>query len=662
MPKLDGMNPGPVRKLLAELRQAAKEMRSVDARVTQLLSNAGLSAKTTYRPAQVADDVDKMIRDVEARLALLEKEEKQKKPSVTTPDAMGEKKPADDPGAKPEDSAKSNGKGEAERRGSGGDAPGGKGEAERRGSGEGPAGGKGEPGESGGKGEAERRGSGGDAPGGKGEPGESGGKGDAERRGSGEGAGGGKGEPGESGGKGEAERRGSGGDAAGGKGEPGESGGKGETERRGSGEGAGGKGGCEPDGAKPDAAGDARTDKGGDRADAGKGAGGDAIPDTDGKDHPDDMPASSGLRVIEVDGVKVVTGSLQPPSEAYLRWLEQNMDRIQPFGMPGAEDGRLGAPDGGGPRPDGDAGRMEPTTPGAGPAGDSAGTGGTDGAAGRADAPSDASRYPITDREVAGVESAGSPGAERGGAVSAQDAFARGDVSIVNRDGVSLMPYLEGSGTGDGATGGSTGTGGTDGAAGRADAPSDASRYPITDREVAGVESAGSPGAERGGAVSAQDAFARDDVAIVDRDGVSLMPYLEGSGTGDGAAGTDVNGRQERAEPAGGARSGDGTATARYGEPYPAARGAALGQESGPFASRDGITLMPYVEGSATADGAAGTETGARQGQGEPGGGASAGARTDGTGTGGAGAAGDGRADGGGRCDGGERPGRSLEA
>jgi len=578
MPKLDGMNPGPVRKLLAELRQAAKEMRSVDARVTQLLSNAGLSAKTTYRPAQVADDVDKMIRDVEARLALLEKEEKQKKPSVTTPDAMGEKKPADDPGAKPEDSAKSNGKGEAERRGSGGDAPGGKGEAERRGSGEGPAGGKGEPGESGGKGEAERRGSGGDAPGGKGEPGESGGKGDAERRGSGEGAGGGKGEPGESGGKGEAERRGSGGDAAGGKGEPGESGGKGETERRGSGEGAGGKGGCEPDGAKPDAAGDARTDKGGDRADAGKGAGGDAIPDTDGKDHPDDMPASSGLRVIEVDGVKVVTGSLQPPSEAYLRWLEQNMDRIQPFGMPGAEDGRLGAPDGGGPRPDGDAGRMEPTTPGAGPAGDSAGTGGTDGAAGRADA------------------------------------------------------------------------------------PSDASRYPITDREVAGVESAGSPGAERGGAVSAQDAFARDDVAIVDRDGVSLMPYLEGSGTGDGAAGTDVNGRQERAEPAGGARSGDGTATARYGEPYPAARGAALGQESGPFASRDGITLMPYVEGSATADGAAGTETGARQGQGEPGGGASAGARTDGTGTGGAGAAGDGRADGGGRCDGGERPGRSLEA
>ncbi|GGM85681.1 hypothetical protein GCM10010106_35890 [Thermopolyspora flexuosa] len=560
MPKLDGMNPGPVRRLLAELRQAAKEMRSVDARVTQLLSNAGLSAKTTYRPSQVADDVDKMIRDVEARLALLEKEEKQKKPSVTTPDAMGEKKPADDPGAKPEDSAKSKGKGDAERRGPGESAAGdGKGESS-------------------GKGEAERRGSGGDAAGGKGESGESGGKGEAERRGSGEGAAGGKGESGESGGKGEAERRGSGGDAAGGKGESGESGGKGEAERRGSGEGAaGGKGGCEPDGAKPDAAGDARTDKGGDRADAGKGAGGDAIADTDGKDHPDDIPASRGLRVIEVDGVKVVTGSLQPPSEAYLRWLEQNMDRIQPFGMPGAEDGRLGASDGGGPRADGAAGRMEPTTPGAGTAGDPAGAAGTDGAGGRAEAPSDASRYPITDREVAGVESAGSQGVERGGAVSTEDAFARGDVSIVNRDGISLMPYLE------------------------------------------------------------------------------------GSGSGDGAAGTDANGRQERAEPVGGARAGDGAATARYGEPYPAVRGAALGQESGgPFASRDGVTLMPYVDAPATADGAAGTETGARQGQDEPGGRASAGARTDGTGTGGAGAAGDGRADGGGRCDDGERPGRSM--
>jgi len=553
MPKLDGMNPGPVRKLLAELRQAAKEMRSVDARVTQLLSNASLSAPTTYRPVQMADDVDKMIRDVEARLALLEKEEKQKKPSVNPPDAMGERKPADDPAAKPDD-AGSKSKGEAERRGSGEGAggkgepgeSGGKDESDRRGSGEG-AGGKGEPGDSGGEGEAERRGSG-EGAGGKGEPGDSGGKGEAERRGSGEGAGG-KGEPGDSGGKGEAERRGSG-EGAGGKGEPDDAGGKGESERRGSGENAGGKGGCAPDGTQPDASGDGRTDKG-DRADAGNGG---AIPDTGGKDHPDDIPAGGGLRVIEVDGVKVVTGSLQPPSEAYLRWLEQNMDKIQPIGMPAAEDGRLGTPDGAGPRPDGPAGRMEPAAPDAG------------GSAGDGAGPSDASRWPITDREVAGVE----PGAQHAG---------------------------------------------------------------------------------NGGAANAEDAFARDDIAIVNRDGVTLLPYLDNAATGDGAAGADANGRQERAEPTGGARP-----DARYGEPYPSARGAALGQEGGPF-TRDDITLMPYLDGPA--DGAAGTGAAASQGQGDAATGAAAGARTDGTGIEGA----DGRADGdGGRCDGGERPGRSMGA
>src|SRR5690606_33033386 len=96
MSKLDGMDPGAVRGLLAEIKQVAKKMRTVDARVGRLLSTAGVPVQTTYRPSQVADDAEKLARDVETRLTLLEKEEKQKNRSTKTPDSMGGAKPADD--------------------------------------------------------------------------------------------------------------------------------------------------------------------------------------------------------------------------------------------------------------------------------------------------------------------------------------------------------------------------------------------------------------------------------------------------------------------------------------------------------------------------------------------------------------------------------------
>ncbi|MFG1875298.1 hypothetical protein ACGFIV_10715 [Sphaerisporangium sp. NPDC049003] len=87
MGKLDGMDPKLVRDLLAEVGRAGTQMRTVESRITQLTSAAGLSVPATHRPAQVADAGDTLVKDVGARLVLLEKKEKQNDP-VTGPKGM----------------------------------------------------------------------------------------------------------------------------------------------------------------------------------------------------------------------------------------------------------------------------------------------------------------------------------------------------------------------------------------------------------------------------------------------------------------------------------------------------------------------------------------------------------------------------------------------
>ncbi|MEV1240638.1 hypothetical protein [Nonomuraea sp. NPDC049750] len=73
MGKFDGMDPKLVRDLLAEVKHAVTQMRSVEGRVGQVMSGAGLATQTTHRPVQVADAAEVMVRDVTARLGLLEK-------------------------------------------------------------------------------------------------------------------------------------------------------------------------------------------------------------------------------------------------------------------------------------------------------------------------------------------------------------------------------------------------------------------------------------------------------------------------------------------------------------------------------------------------------------------------------------------------------------
>ena len=73
MGKFDGMDPKLVRDLLGEAKRAAEELRRVEGRVGQIMTGAGLATQTTHRPAQVADAADKMVKDVTARLGVLEK-------------------------------------------------------------------------------------------------------------------------------------------------------------------------------------------------------------------------------------------------------------------------------------------------------------------------------------------------------------------------------------------------------------------------------------------------------------------------------------------------------------------------------------------------------------------------------------------------------------
>ncbi|MFI6298695.1 hypothetical protein ACIBEJ_44405 [Nonomuraea sp. NPDC050790] len=75
MGKFDGMDPKLVRDLLAEVKQAAGELRTIEGRVTQVMSGAGLATRAMHRPGQVADAIDTMSKDVNARLTVLEKRE-----------------------------------------------------------------------------------------------------------------------------------------------------------------------------------------------------------------------------------------------------------------------------------------------------------------------------------------------------------------------------------------------------------------------------------------------------------------------------------------------------------------------------------------------------------------------------------------------------------
>ncbi|WP_162641335.1 hypothetical protein [Streptosporangium sp. 'caverna'] len=77
MGKFEGMDPKLVRDLLSEVQQAAVRMRTAEDRVNHLMRGAGLPALSTHHPAQIADDCEKMVRDVSTRVELLEKKVRQ---------------------------------------------------------------------------------------------------------------------------------------------------------------------------------------------------------------------------------------------------------------------------------------------------------------------------------------------------------------------------------------------------------------------------------------------------------------------------------------------------------------------------------------------------------------------------------------------------------
>src|SRR5690606_17533474 len=97
MGKFDGMDPQLVRELLGETKRAAVELRETEARVSRVLSRAGVATQTTHRPRQVADEADRMVKDVSARLDLLEKRAAGESPSTDPPpDDNGTKTPEPD--------------------------------------------------------------------------------------------------------------------------------------------------------------------------------------------------------------------------------------------------------------------------------------------------------------------------------------------------------------------------------------------------------------------------------------------------------------------------------------------------------------------------------------------------------------------------------------
>ncbi|GGO73700.1 hypothetical protein [Nonomuraea cavernae] len=96
MGKFDGMDPQLVRELLAEVKQAATQLRATEARVVQVMTRAGLATQTTHRPVQVAEAADTMVKDVNDRLGLLEKKADRPR-GDSAPTVGGDGKPADEP-------------------------------------------------------------------------------------------------------------------------------------------------------------------------------------------------------------------------------------------------------------------------------------------------------------------------------------------------------------------------------------------------------------------------------------------------------------------------------------------------------------------------------------------------------------------------------------
>ncbi|MFF3443457.1 hypothetical protein [Streptosporangium sp. NPDC002721] len=116
MGKFEGMDPKLVRDLLSEVQRAAERMRNVEGKVSQLMSGAGLSSQSTHRPVQIADACDVMVRDVSARVTLLEKKVSQNTTAPTAEPKAGDPKPeAGSPGegAKPQTDSQNGAKPEA---------------------------------------------------------------------------------------------------------------------------------------------------------------------------------------------------------------------------------------------------------------------------------------------------------------------------------------------------------------------------------------------------------------------------------------------------------------------------------------------------------------------------------------------------------------------
>jgi hypothetical protein len=369
MAKLDGMDPKLVRQLLGEVRQAAKEMRSVDGRVGQLVSSAGLPRPATHRPAQVADACDGLVHDVTGRLTLLEKQEKQKahpgdqaakSPSAKHSESMGEKKPGDHPPADPQHKPTADEKptnAHAHPKDTGSTASG----TPKHGDNPKHDGTKHDGAKHNGTNHAA------DKP-------------DASKDSSSDGA-----------------KHHSASDKS----------------------------------DKPDASKDSGADgskdgsknggkgAGGDTSGHAKDSGGNSIVDTDRKDHAGDIDTTDKKpHVIVVDGVKVVTTSMTPPSEAHLRWLNDHMSEIKPIDMP-TVGGHLDTSGAGGPQPDGPAGRIEPSQP----------------------------SHPI--QPVAPLPpDSGGQAVDTGGATTIpgttttpDNPFASDDLRIVNHDGITLNPH-----------------------------------------------------------------------------------------------------------------------------------------------------------------------------------------------------------------------------
>ncbi|MET8004084.1 hypothetical protein [Nonomuraea glycinis] len=322
MGKFDGMDPKLVRDLLGEAKRAAEELRRVEGRVGQIMTGAGLATQTTHRPAQVADAADKMVKDVTARLGVLEKRVTDRDATRPTPDDP-KRNDYDPP---PTGDGKPDGK-----------------------TGDGKPDGKVDDGKPDGK-------VGDGKPDGKTGDGKPDGRVDI-------------GTPDDKVGDGKPDGKVDDGKPDG-KVEDGKPDGKVDDGKTGDGKPDGKVDDGKPDGKTGDGKPDGRVDIGtpDDKVGDGKPDGkvdddkpdgnvcddnvrDRGITDTPAKDHPDDRDPSRP-QVVEVDGVKVIQVPIDPPTATQLDSLLKNLDKVQPIDMPQV-DGRSGQVDGYPDRPSG---------------------------------------------------------------------------------------------------------------------------------------------------------------------------------------------------------------------------------------------------------------------------------------------------------------------